>query len=131
MPNQEDIQREITVAVLRVVDILVEQLYDILIDLHTRHRRAPSTPYHTSALTGSNWVDELLTGHPQRIRNELGLNRGTFIVLRRALQVLEIDSSRHVSIDEQLSIFLYTAVTGMGCVHVGERFQRSSNTITK
>jgi hypothetical protein len=129
--DQQDNQQELTRAVLQVVDVVVQQLYDILVDIITRRRRAPPTPYHTSALSGSDWIDELLTGHPQCIRNELGVNRGTFILLRRALQELGIDSSRHVSIEEQLSIFLYTAVTGMGCIHVGERFQRSSNTITK
>jgi hypothetical protein len=129
--GQQDNQQELILAVLRVVDVIVEQLSDILIDHYTRRRRAPPTPYHTSALSGSDWVDELLSGHPRRIRNELGINRGTFTLLRRALQGLDIDSSRHVSIEEQLSIFLYTAVTGMGCIHVGERFQRSSNTVTK
>jgi len=121
--GQQNIQRELTLAVLQVVDILIEKLYNILIDHYTRHRRAPPTSYHTSALTGSAWVDGLLTGHPQCIWNKLGLNRGTFTILHQALQVLEIDSSYHVSIDKQLSIFLYTAVTEVDCIHVGERFQ--------
>ena len=33
------------------------------------------TPYHTSALTREAWVQELLTSHPERIRNELGVGR--------------------------------------------------------
>jgi hypothetical protein len=117
--DRQELQ-EVTLAILRAVDIIVHILHDILVDHYT-----------TSALSEADWVDELLIGHPQRIRNVLGLNRGTFTILRRSLQLLEIDSSRHVSIDEQLSIFLYTVVTGMGCVHVGERFQRSPGTITK
>ena len=31
------------------------------------------TPYHTSALSGAAWVNELMTGHPERIRCELGV----------------------------------------------------------
>ncbi|CAA7262418.1 unnamed protein product [Cyclocybe aegerita] len=30
-------------------------------------------PYHTSALTGQAWVDELINGHPDRIFNKLGM----------------------------------------------------------
>ena len=89
------------------------------------------TPYHTSALSGAEWVHELLNGHPQRIRNELGVSRGTFTLLVKSMQALDVNSSRHVSIEEQLTIFLYTVVTGLSCTHVGERFQRSTSTITK
>ncbi|KAH9953769.1 hypothetical protein BGW80DRAFT_1132489, partial [Lactifluus volemus] len=64
-------------------------------------------PYHTSSLSGEAWVQELLTGHPQRIRNELGVYRSTFIMLVRAIQALGLQPSRHVSIEEQLAIFLY------------------------
>jgi hypothetical protein len=31
------------------------------------------TPYHTSILTGEGWVRELMTGHPDRIKTELGM----------------------------------------------------------
>jgi len=116
-------------AVLRVVAILAHITYDVAIEhftpLYIR------TPYHTSALSGEGWVQELLNGHPQRIRTELGVHRSTFIILVKALQSIGLSSSRNVSVEEQLSIFLYTAVTGLPCTHVGERFQRSSDTITK
>jgi hypothetical protein len=44
------------------------------------------TPYHTSALTGEAWVQELLTGHPERIRNELGVHKEVFEELIRSLR---------------------------------------------
>lgn len=91
----------------------------------------PHTQHHTSALSGADWVHELLSGHPERIRNELGVYRSTFTVLLKAIQMLGLRSSRHISIEEQLAIFLYTVVTGLSCTHVGERFQRSPDTITK
>ena len=89
------------------------------------------TPYHTSSLSGADWVGELLAGHPNRIRNELGVYRGTFLVLTKIMKQAGLQSSRHVSIEEQLSIFLYTAVTGLTSIHVGEWFQRSTSMITK
>ncbi len=45
-----------------------------------------------------------------------------FILLIKSLQNLGMHSSCYVSIQEQLSIFLYTVVTGMSAAHVGERF---------
>jgi hypothetical protein len=89
------------------------------------------TPYHTSALSGEDWVQELLSGHPQRIWNELGIHQSMFIVLVKALQMLSLKSSHYVSIEEQLTIFLYTAVTGLSCSHIGEHFQQSKGTIMK
>jgi hypothetical protein len=95
------------------------------------YERPPPIPYHTSVLTGAGWVHELLSGHPERIRNELGVYRGTFIILVEVVKMAGLQSSHRVSIEEQLAIFLYTAVTGLSCTHVGERFQHSSSTITK
>jgi hypothetical protein len=89
------------------------------------------TPYHTSILSGEAWVQELLTGHPNRIRNELGVYRPTFVALVRTVQDIGIRSSRRVTIEEQVAIFLYTVVTGLSSSHVGERFQRSPTTIQK
>ena len=37
--------------------------------------------YHTSALTGQAWVLELLSGHPERIRCELGVRHHVFYAL--------------------------------------------------
>ena len=116
-------------AILHVMAVLVHLAYNMGMDciavLYDR------TPYHTSALSGEGWVYELLSGHPERIRNELGIYRSTFLVLIEVMKLSGLQSSHHVSIEEQLSIFLYTTVTGLGCTHVGECFQRSSSTITK
>jgi hypothetical protein len=89
------------------------------------------TPYHTSALTGAGWVRELLDGHPERIRNELGVHKHIFLGLVAALEQYEMTSSRHVYIEEQLAIFLYTCVTGLSLRHVSERFQRANETTSK
>ncbi|KIM65146.1 hypothetical protein SCLCIDRAFT_48308, partial [Scleroderma citrinum Foug A] len=36
-----------------------------------------------------------------------------------------------MSVEEQLGIFLYTCVTGLSSRHVAERFQHSTDMITK
>jgi hypothetical protein len=82
------------------------------------------TPYHDSALTGAAWVLELLTGHPKRIRRELGVNKHIFQALIISLGNARYQPSKFVSLEEQLAIFLYTCITGLSLVHVCERFQR-------
>ncbi|KIK22780.1 hypothetical protein PISMIDRAFT_48951, partial [Pisolithus microcarpus 441] len=39
--------------------------------------------------------------------------------------------SKHITLEEQVSIFLYTCVTGLLTRHVSERFQQSNGTISK
>jgi hypothetical protein len=87
-------------------------------------------PYHTSALTGIQWVIELLEGHPERIRCELGVHKEVFEHLIKHLHSAGLHSSRKTLIEEQLAIFLYTCVTGLSFRHVAERFQRSTSTIS-
>src|SRR5712672_1868390 len=102
-----------------VAGALIDAVYQVAVDYASRVHLP--TPYHTSALSGAGWVQELLTGHPERIQNKLGVYRGTFVLLIKALRVMGLKSSCHVTIEEQLSIFLYTVVTGLPCSHVGER----------
>ena len=69
------------------------------------------TSYHTLALTGADWVCELLDGHPECIHNELCVHKHVFLGLVAALEQYGVTSSRHVYIKEQLASFLYTCVT--------------------
>ena len=87
------------------------------------------TPYHTSALTGEAWVQELLTGHPERIRNKLGVHKEVFDKLIRSLHDVGEGPSIYVSLKEKLAIFLYTCVMGLSLRHVGECFQHATETI--
>ncbi|KAF9240413.1 hypothetical protein BU15DRAFT_28869, partial [Melanogaster broomeanus] len=64
-------------------------------------------PDHTSALTGEAWVIELLLGHPERIRCELGVHPHVFANLMTELRELGHGNSEFVSLEEQLAIFLY------------------------
>jgi hypothetical protein len=87
--------------------------------------------YHTSILSGYGWVLELLTGHPDRIRCELGVRVHVFDALLSHLQEMGYSHSRNVTLKEQLAIFLYGSVTGLSVRHLGERFQHSNETICK
>ena len=100
-----------------MIGLLLLIACQILIDTVHPHLWCNPTPYHTSALTGAEW---LLDGHPERIHNELGVHQSTFIILVKALELAGIESSHHVSLEEQLGIYLYTMVTGLSCTHVGE-----------
>jgi hypothetical protein len=87
-------------------------------------------PYHTSALSGEAWVLELLNGHLKRIRCELAVHKHVFNSLIEELSTIGLKPSRNVTSEEKLSIFLYKSVTGLSVEHVGERFQRSNDTIS-
>lgn len=87
--------------------------------------------YHTSKLSGAEWVQELLEGHPDRIWTELGVRLHVFVILVHELQVLGLKDGRSVGVKEQVAIFLHMCVTGLAIRHVGERFQRSNETISK
>ena len=88
-------------------------------------------PHHTSILTDARWLMELLLGHPDRIRCELGVRKHVFEALINELRSMGYGDNRYVCLEEQLGIFLYTCVTGLTSRHVGERFQRSNDTITR
>lgn len=106
------------------VSIILTSTSSLLLSFRQRH------PYHTSILTGEGWVMELLAGHPECIHCELGVHCHVFLELIRELQELGHDRSKYVSLEEQLAIFLYISVTRLTIRHVGERFQRSNETIS-
>jgi hypothetical protein len=113
------------------------QVAGILVNLVVQATLIYGTPqfdriaYHTSALSGAAWVSELMSGHPERIRCELGVHLHVFKILVAYLQVLGHKHSRGIFLEEQLAIFLYRCTTALSIRHVGERFQRSNDTISK
>ena len=52
-------------------------------------------PYHTSALTGEMWVNELIYGHPDRIRHELRMRVHVYLSLVAELRYLGLSDSRN------------------------------------
>jgi hypothetical protein len=117
--------RRINECVVLLVGILLTSTVGLLFS------REEPEPYHTSILTGEGWVTELLHGHPERIRCELGVHQHVFLELIRELRRLGHDRSKYVSLEEQLAIFLYMSVTGLTIRHVGEHLQQSNETISR
>jgi hypothetical protein len=85
--------------------------------------------FHQSILTGYAWVLELLSGHPEYLRCELGVRPHVFQALLITLRGMGYHDTRHVKLEEQLAIFLYACVTGLTVRHLAGRFQRSNETI--
>jgi hypothetical protein len=65
------------------------------------------------------------------MHTELGVRVHVFCCLVAALQRAGLGPLRHLSLEEKLVIFLYASVTGLSIQHLGERFQRSNETISK
>ena len=124
--TQQQTRRRLQQYVALFLSIILSAATTVLESYITRE------PYHTSILTGEGWVMELLAGHPERIRCELGVHHSVFEALILDLREMGHDNSRRgVSLEEQLAIFLYASVTGLTIRHIGERFQRSNETISR
>lgn len=115
----------------QILNILVNVVFPTIEQTFRALRRGDRQPYHTSILSGEAWVQELLHGHPRRIRTELGVHKHVFRELVFTLRHMEHQDSKYVTLEEQLAIFLYTCVTGLTSEHVGERFQRTGETISR
>ncbi|KAJ7147010.1 hypothetical protein C8R44DRAFT_532916, partial [Mycena epipterygia] len=70
--------------------------------------RPEPRPMHTSILTGQLWLDEVMIGHPDRCRRELGMSALQFALLWAELASSgDLMDSRHVTAQEQLAIIVY------------------------
>ncbi|KAF7349567.1 putative nuclease HARBI1-like protein [Mycena sanguinolenta] len=86
---------------------------------------------HTSILSGSLWIDEILLGHPDRCHRELGMSAALFLLLLAELVATgDLADSCFVSAQEQVAIFVYWLVHGSSQRELQERFQRSGDTIS-
>jgi hypothetical protein len=75
-------------------------------------------------------MEELLNGHPERIRNNLGMTKESFRYIEDLLvRKCGLAPTRYMGTTEQLGIFLYAVVTDLSMRKLAERFQRSTETI--
>ena len=108
------LHRTIILAVTVQLSLLLPTLMRLIFRYHLKE------PYHTSILSGYAWLQELLHGHPERIRIELGVHKEVFHALIRELQSMGDSNTKYVTLEEQLAIFLYTSVTGLSIRYVGK-----------
>jgi hypothetical protein len=123
------VQQNLYQQVIRITALIIGAVLPLFIQIIRRY--LVREPYHTSILTGQGWVDELLEGHSEHIHTELGMHKHVFLALVSKLRDLGHTNSKYVSLEEQVAIFLYACVTGLTVRHLGERFQRSNETISK
>jgi hypothetical protein len=89
-------------------------------------------PRHTSVLTGHGWLSELLNGHPDRFRSQLGMGQHVFLRLLGELQSFSgLVHTKFVSAEEKLAIFLHFVRSGCSSRMLQEQFQRSADTVSK
>jgi hypothetical protein len=127
--QRRETHRQTLNAMILVLTNLITVIVPMLIDMLRPYY--DKQPYHTSVLSGYGWVMELLNGHPERIRSELGVHKHVFLELVEELRSMGYSDARDVKLEEKLAIFLYACVTGLTVRHLGERFQRANGTITK
>ena len=96
-----------------------------------RGQRRPPTPSNRR-WNGQDIVDDLLTcGNSIRIHNQLRMQLHTFNQLRDWLvNNTKLTSSRYISIEEKLLIFIYITSSGASNRSAQERFNRSPDTIS-
>lgn len=89
-------------------------------------------PCMTSNQTGEAWIDEVLNGNPIRCVNAFRMHPHVFLKLCKELELTYgLKSSDRMSVVEKLGIFIYTLALGVSNRDVGERFQRSGETISR
>ncbi|KAL6276458.1 hypothetical protein ACE6H2_020059 [Prunus campanulata] len=87
-------------------------------------------PCHNSVLSGHEYVQELLNGHPDRIYDSFRMDKHVFQRLCYTLESLNLlQNDRHVSTQEAVAIFLFIVSHSIRMRVAAERFQRSKDTI--
>ncbi|XP_019158198.1 PREDICTED: uncharacterized protein LOC109154913, partial [Ipomoea nil] len=81
---------------------------------------------------GQEWMKEVLNGHPIRCVNAFRMDSDLFKQLCEDLySKYGLQSTRNMSYVEKVGIFIYTLAMGASNRDVGERFQRSGETISR
>ncbi|KAH9103474.1 hypothetical protein AeMF1_006631 [Aphanomyces euteiches] len=87
---------------------------------------------HVSILSGPMFVQEILNGNPTVMLDNFRMPRRIFDALANDLERFgALKSSKHVSVQEQLGIFLYFVGHHASNAALQSRFQRSGETITR
>jgi hypothetical protein len=83
---------------VQLVVLLIKSLARILESYHNQR------PFHTSALSG-------LLSHLDCIKIALGVRKEVFLDLIVSMRRMGLSDSRHITLEEQLAIFLHACMT--------------------
>ncbi|KAJ7019127.1 hypothetical protein C8F04DRAFT_893279, partial [Mycena alexandri] len=65
-------------------------------------------PRHTSVLTGQDWIDEIINGHPECCLDQLGMYPAAFLLLCWEFEMNGgLGDSRQITKTEQMAIYVY------------------------
>jgi hypothetical protein len=85
------LHRSIIFAITLQLSLLLLTLMRLILRYHMKE------PYHTSILSGYAWLHELLHGHPEHIRTELGVHKEVFHTLIERLRSMGHGDTRYVT----------------------------------
>lgn len=120
------------------VDELIDETFElailnILLELEDDFMRPERQMRFPNAQQGQQYVEELLnSNHPDRVRAVLRMSKETFYSLRDWLLVhTYLKSSKHISIEQKLLIFLHITSRPASNRDTMERFSHSNSTVSK
>ena len=112
-------------------DIEFEDIIPAIIIGAVQALNAQKRPQSTG-LPGREYLQELLQSSPKRIYDVLRMQKDTFLELCVWLEInTGLQSSQKISIQEQVSMFLWTLNYSSSNRQVKERFQHSGETISR
>jgi chromosome condensin MukBEF MukE localization factor len=76
-------------------------------------------------------MQEILSGHPDRSYQNLWVHPTVFANIVGILKTAGLDSTRRMSIEERVGIFLFIVGLGASNREAQERFQHSGETISR
>ena len=90
------------------------------------------SPCRTSALTGHEWVQEIMNGHDIRCYQQFRMRKHVFLHLCNILERrYGLKPTRGMGIHEQVGMFLYVLGQPGSIRNAEERFQHSGETISR
>jgi hypothetical protein len=112
-------------------DIELEEIIPAIVIGAAQAAKAQKTPQNTG-LPGRQYLQELLQSSPKRVYDVLRMQKETFLELCEWLELnTDLKSSRRISIQEQVAMFLWTLNYSASNRQVKERFQHSRDTISR
>ncbi len=112
-------------------DINLEDIIPVIVIGAVQATRPENTPRNTGQ-PGREYLYELLQSSPKRIYEVLRMQKQTFLELCEWLEHnTTLQSSRYITIQEQVAMFLWTINFSASNRQVMERFQHSGQTVSR